>query len=498
MSFLKLDTIGKKILIPVTLLIMILLLCLGTSMVLNNQSSVRSMMDSKGNSLANLIEKISAPYIINYDFPALEGFVQEAIKDPDVVFAVFHDAGGKVLTQNSKVPSDTSALAVYKRDIKGQDGNTIATLEIGYSKNTLSKILRDGIINIAVSILIAMLFTLLGLTFLVRNITGILKRVIEGMKEGTDTVASVSVQVSAASQELAEGASEQAAGIEEASSSVEEMASMTRQNAENARQANSMMAETRKVVEMADQSMKELTGAMREISTASEETAKIIKTIDEIAFQTNLLALNAAVEAARAGEAGAGFAVVADEVRNLALRSAEAAKNTASLIEGTVKKIKNGSEIVSKTNDAFSTVTKGAKKVGELVEEISAASNEQAQGVEQINRAITEMEKVVQTNASGAEESASAAAEMTAQSEQMKVYVADLVRMVGGSAKGSTSSRSVLNDVKSSKRAALTAAHNSLPVLVKKGDRRTGSLSSKVTRRPEKVIPLVEGEFKDF
>ncbi len=171
---------------------------------------------------------------------------------------------------------------------------------------------------------------------------------------------------------------------------------------------------------------------MREISAASEETAKIIKTIDEIAFQTNLLALNAAVEAARAGEAGAGFAVVADEVRNLAIRSAEAAKNTANLIEGTVKKIKHGSGIVTKTNDAFSTVAQGAKKVGELVEEISAASNEQAQGVEQINRAIAEMEKVIQTNASGAEESASAAAEMTSQAEQMKLHVADLARIVGG------------------------------------------------------------------
>ncbi len=439
MSFLKLDTIGKKLLIPVTALTMILLIGLGTSMILNTQSSVQSMMDSKGNSLANLLEKISASYIINYDFPALEGFVQEAIKDPDVAFAVFYDAGGKILTQNSKIPSDTSSLAVYKRDIKGQDGKTAAVLKIGYSKNTLSKVLRDGIIKIALSILIAMLLTVLGLTFVIRNITGILKRVIEGMREGTDTVASVSSQVSSSSQTLAEGASQQAAGIEEASSSVEEMSSMTRQNADNAGQANSMMADTRKVMNMANQSMTELTKAMQDISTASEETAKIIKTIDEIAFQTNLLALNAAVEAARAGEAGAGFAVVADEVRNLAIRAAEAAKNTANLIEGTVKKIKHGSGIVSKTNDAFSTVAQGAKKVGELVEEISAASNEQAQGVEQINRAIVEMDKIIQTNAAGAEESASAAQEMNTQAEQMKVYVADLVRIVGGAGHKPTS-----------------------------------------------------------
>lgn len=435
MSLLKLDTIGKKLLIPITALTLILLVGLGTSMILNNQSSIRSMMDSKGNSLANLLEKISAPYIINYDFPALEGFVQEATKDPDVAFAVFYDAGDKVLTKNSKVPSDTSALALYQRDIKDQDGKKVAVLKIGYSKNTLSQILRDGIIKIAVSVLIAMILTILGLTFVIRNITGILKRVIAGMSEGTDAVASASAQVSSASQAQAEGASAQAAGIEEASASAEEMASMTRQNADNAGQANSMMAETRKVMDMANQSMTELTAAMRDISDASEQTAKIIKTIDEIAFQTNLLALNAAVEAARAGEAGAGFAVVADEVRNLAIRSAEAARNTADLIEGTVKKIQHGSGIVSKTNDAFSTVADGAKKVGELVEEISAASNEQAQGVDQINRAIAEMEKVVQTNAAGAEESASAAGEMNAQAEQMKVHVVDLVRIVGSAGK---------------------------------------------------------------
>jgi len=433
MHFFKLDTIGKKLLIPVTALTMILLIGLGTSMIVTTQSSVQSMMDSKGNSLANLLEKISASYIVNYDFPALEGFVQEATKDPDVAFAVFYDAGGKVLTKNSKIPSDTSSLLLYKRDIKDQDGKTTAAiLKIGYNKDTITKALHDGIIKIGVSIVIAMLLTVIGLTFITRNITGILKRVIAGMKEGTDMVASVSVQVSSSSQNLADGASTQAAGIEEASSSVEEMASMTRQNADNAGQANSMMADTRKVVDTANRSMTELTDAMQDISAASEETAKIIKTIDEIAFQTNLLALNAAVEAARAGEAGAGFAVVADEVRNLAIRAAEAAKNTANLIEGTVKRIKHGSEIVSKANEAFSTVAQGAKKVGELVEEISAASSEQAQGVEQINRAIAEMEKVIQTNASGAEESASAAEEMTAQAEQMKVYVADLVKIVGG------------------------------------------------------------------
>jgi methyl-accepting chemotaxis protein len=171
---------------------------------------------------------------------------------------------------------------------------------------------------------------------------------------------------------------------------------------------------------------------MNEISQASEETAKIIKTIDEIAFQTNLLALNAAVEAARAGEAGAGFAVVADEVRNLAMRAADAAKNTANLIEGSVKKIKSGSEIVARTNEAFGKVAQGAKKESELVGEIAAASQEQSQGIEQINKTVSEMEKVIQKNAANAEESASAAEEMSSQAHQMKGFVSELTGLVRG------------------------------------------------------------------
>jgi methyl-accepting chemotaxis protein len=207
---------------------------------------------------------------------------------------------------------------------------------------------------------------------------------------------------------------------------------MTRQNAENANQANSLMNDTGKVVERAGLSMTELTAAMKEISTASEETAKIVKTIDEIAFQTNLLALNAAVEAARAGEAGAGFAVVADEVRNLAMRAAEAAKNTSHLIENTVTKVKDGEQLVHKTGEDFSQVAGSSAKVKELVGEIAAASNEQAQGVDQISKAVAEMDKVVQQNAANAEESASASEELSAQALQMKDSVMDLVTLVGG------------------------------------------------------------------
>jgi methyl-accepting chemotaxis protein len=269
-----------------------------------------------------------------------------------------------------------------------------------------------------------------------RKISGPIYRIIQGLHEGADQVESAAREVSSASQTLAEGSSQQAAAIEETSCSLEEMASIIRQNADNAGQADSLMKQADHVVNKANTSMSRLITSMQEISKASEETSKIIKTIDEIAFQTNLLALNAAVEAARAGEAGAGFAVVADEVRNLAMRAADAAKNTAALIEGTVNKISDGTAIVKTTNDAFNEVAGSTQKAGELVGEIATASLEQSQGIEQINIAVTEMDTVTQQNAVTAAESASASEELNAQAEELKGFVVDLSKMVGGRAKG--------------------------------------------------------------
>jgi methyl-accepting chemotaxis protein len=355
-----------------------------------------------------------------------------------------------------------------------------------------------AVVGIGAIIAIALLIT--------RSITKPITRIIDGLNESAEQVASASGQVSTASQSLAEGASEQAASIEETSSSLEEMSSMTRQNADNATQADTLMKEANQVVNSANGSMGELTQSMEEISKASEETSKIIKTIDEIAFQTNLLALNAAVEAARAGEAGAGFAVVADEVRNLAMRAADAAKNTANLIEGTVKKVGGGGELVARTNEAFGEVARSAAKVGELVGEIAAASSEQAQGITQVNTAVNEVDKVTQQNAASAEESASAAEEMNAQAVQMQSIVGHLMTLVGGGAKpgDSRGTRHALRPHGAPERVrSREAARGMQPRFHGKavpGEARAAHAGQPTAGDPppKQIIPLDDEDFQDF
>ena len=328
--------------------------------------------------------------------------------------------------------------------------------------------------------------------FITRSITRPINRIIDALSSGADQVSAASGQVSSASQELAEGASENAAALEETSSSLEEMSSMTKANADNASQANSLMDETRSTVTKAGGSMKDMTRSMEDISVSGQEISKIIKTIDEIAFQTNLLALNAAVEAARAGEAGQGFAVVADEVRNLAQRAAEAAKNTAELIEGTINKIEEGNQLVKTTDEAFSEVSVNANKVGELVGEIAAASTEQAQGIEQINTAMSQMDKVTQQNAANAEESASASEELNAQAESMLEVVGDLVRLVGGA--GAELAR---RQTRSAPTAPKTAAQKPARLAAPKAAAQQKPRDKGQVVKADEVIPF-EDDFQDF
>lgn len=270
------------------------------------------------------------------------------------------------------------------------------------------------------------------LGLMLSGITRPINRITDKLNENINNVASSSLDVLSNSRSLAEGSISQTASVGEASSLLEQTSGKTGKNADNVRQADRFMKDASNVIAQANKAMSELNDSMAGIYEASEETSNIIKTIDEIAFQTNLLALNAAVEAARAGDAGAGFAVVADEVRNLAIRAAEAAKNTSVLIEGTVKRVGDGSALVNKTNEAFSSVLKSTDNVGALLDKIAAASDDQTRGINTIIRRFSEINTVTQQNAAIAEEFSGASTEMNIRAEQMVGFIIELVRIVNG------------------------------------------------------------------
>jgi methyl-accepting chemotaxis protein len=330
-----------------------------------------------------------------------------------------------------------------------------------------------------------------GVAFIVHSVSGTLGRRAVEMRDGAQQVVSAATQVASSAQSLSRGASEQAASLEETSASMEEMASMTRQNAENSQQAASLMTEVDKRVNESNRALGAMVSSMTSIQESSAKVARIIKTIDEIAFQTNILALNAAVEAARAGEAGMGFAVVADEVRNLAQRSAQAAKDTAALIEESSANAAQGSQTVEQVAGAISAITTSVSKVKGLVDEVSVASRQQAQGIDQVTQALSQMEKVTQTTAATAEESAAASEELNAQAETAMVVVAKIETMVGTA----THEVATLEDV-----AMMTPTRAATGGHVSQMTPRRGRPAPKVSRAktPEEQIPLGTGTFGKF
>jgi methyl-accepting chemotaxis protein len=286
--------------------------------------------------------------------------------------------------------------------------------------------------GIVTGLIIALLMSV-GIAFvIIRSIGGVLQSAVQELGEGSEQVVSASAQVSSSAQSLSQGATEQAASLEETSASMEEMASMTRKNAENTQEAASLMTQVDSRVVESNQALDAMVQSMAAIKESSGKVSKIIKTIDEIAFQTNILALNAAVEAARAGEAGMGFAVVADEVRNLAQRSAQAAKDTAGLIEEAIANSEEGSEKVEQVASAIGGITESVTRVKGLMDEISVASGQQTQGIDQVSQAVAQMEKVTQTTAATAEESAAASEELNAQAEASRAVVGRLQLLIGG------------------------------------------------------------------
>lgn len=309
---------------------------------------------------------------------------------------------------------------------------------LGYY-NKLQKDANDSILSLISSAIFSLntLTTVLIITvlfvsiYVYISISRHIRKLLVHIKTNAARTSDSSAQVAATAQSLAEGASEQAATVEETSASLEEISSMIQNNRDNTVKANELGTKSTKLVKDANAQMAHLIKSMSAISASSDETQKIIKTIEEIAFQTNLLALNAAVEAARAGEAGAGFAVVAEEVRNLALRASNAAKETASLIDESSSSIEEGKNQASSVNQAFLQVQEIADEIGGIIEQVAAGSIEQSQGINQLNTAVQEIDKVVQHNAATAEESSASADELNSQSKELSELLEEFAIFMG-------------------------------------------------------------------
>ena len=351
------------------------------------------------------------------------------------------------------------------------------------------------------------LFVGIGVSILLLNVVGwiVAKSIprsfmllIDRLAIGAAQIESASGHIASSSESLASSTTEQAASLEETSASLEEIASMTKNNAENSREAKDLTGAMREVADTGASDMDKMAHAMAAIKESSNNIAKIIKTIDEIAFQTNILALNAAVEAARAGEAGMGFAVVAEEVRNLALRSASAARETAEKIEDSIQKSSAGVQINAKVSLSLADIVSKARQADELVAQISIASNEQSQGIDQINSSVSQMDAMTQNNAAGAEESANVSADLRTQSTQLTQLVQELQTLVGGKSSGAKRSSKIKSPLKtkktqlaSSRRVTESKTQSSKPA-----NRALTNKDSKSTAHRD-AIPL-EDEFQDF
>jgi len=419
------------------------------------------------------------------------------------------EAHYNIITQHNQLrisegeQARTAIDMLYRAAFDGT-GDIVSTTDLVLGRSTYI---------VSIGLVIAVLIGIILAWLITRSITVPIKKIISGLSSGSDQVASASEEVAQSSTQMAEGASEQASSLEETSASLEELTSMTHQNAENADQANQLAALARNHADQGQTSMERMLKSIDAIKRSSDDTARIIRTIDEIAFQTNLLALNAAVEAARAGEAGKGFAVVAEEVRSLAQRSAEAAKNTSTLIEGSQKYVLDGVEVSNEVNAILTEIVRAADKVAQFIAEVSTAVKEQAQGLEQINKAVSQMDQVTQGNAANSEEAAAASEELSAQAEQMREMVNALVTLVDGQTNHSSgSSRNMSppatgSHTYSERRAPRPNQRNMQLSTGSNGEQRRQANDKHVAlahapkatqSKAEAIIPLEDDDLKDF
>ncbi len=480
MKLFSFNTIGKKFLVPMLALMIISLGALGVFMMLHNNSSIKSMMNSKGNTIADFMAKISVGYFANFDYIALDDFVKEIVKDPEVEFAVFFDEQNKPLTKSIREPDDVSSLMIFERKINDADGKALGRLKLGYKNTALSMNFRENIIIVFTGVMIALSLLVFGMSIIVRSITVPLKqllRVFQGISEGegdltqrlavtthdeignlamcfnrfteklheiiskvthvTGRLASSAEEVSAYSGQIAACAEQQNAQSDRVAAAMREMSTAVTNVAENAGKVSSSAKEANgitmksgeKVIQTVDsmyrtyQSVKEAASIIETLGAGSEKIGEIIKVINDIASQTNLLALNAAIEAARAGEQGRGFSVVADEVRKLAEKTASATGEIGDMI----KRIQND------TLKAIESIQSSAKIVETGVE----LANQAGESLQQINTAVSEVTDMVQQIAAATEEQSSVGEEISSTIETVANVSRDTAENAKQSSKAS-------------------------------------------------------------
>ncbi|WP_263833917.1 methyl-accepting chemotaxis protein [Sulfurospirillum oryzae] len=356
------------------------------------------------------------------------------------------------------------------------------------SSNTLDRASWGMIIGVLLGLVISVVIAF----FLIKSIVKVVVDSVKSLSEGTAQVVSASEQISSASVSLAEGASSQASSVEEVSATIEQATASNNQNADNSREANLLAQHSNDAARLGNQQVGDLMIAMEKITDSSQKIAKIIKTIDEIAFQTNLLALNAAVEAARAGEHGLGFAVVAEEVKNLAERSAGAAKEITGIIEASIDQVKMGTEVANRTKESFGEILLSIKKTSDLIGEIAISAKEQAEGMNQIATAMGSVDQITQQNASASEETAAAAEELNAQAISMLESVAEIAALAGYDMGKESAKAFSIKRVSSS---SLSMPPKRLVMAPKKAK---PSFSTATKRSNEEVFPLDEDDLKEF
>jgi methyl-accepting chemotaxis protein len=439
-------TIQVKINLVLLLVITFILISFGIYDYIALRSKLAGDLNRSADIIAERLAGSMAGPLWDMDEKKASEVIQQEMADRRVSGILVREQGRQDLFHGKKrnekwelAPADDSITGpCISRKVEVRKGDQeLGTVDLYLSTRFMDDAIRESILEIVRRTLLMDVCIVLVMFALIRRI--IMRPVSKlslGLNDSADHLATTASQLHAAGRDNAEGAAEQALSLRQTFAALDEISSVAQKNAVHADKASGLMKKVNVVVEQARSSMLGLNESMKEISTASEETQKIIKTIDAIAFQTNLLALNAAVEAARAGSAGAGFAVVADEVRNLSLRAAQAARSTASMVEATSGKVDRGSEILSEANILFERIAASNREVESLVDEIAQASGGQATGIEQSVEACAQVEEVVKRNAGKADESAAASGEMSKMAGQMRDMVGGLTALIGSSCTG--------------------------------------------------------------